>query len=343
MQVRISPPAGATSTSGRPAIQTIGIHEIRRPRTSATGRDGGGEDRSWPRPGLASGKHDAAHLPPQRAAAPDAPLRRDTRREDHENNKLSKRLYRLAGQAIADYGMIGPNDRVMVCLSGGKDSFALLDLLLGLQKRAPIPFSLVAVNLDQGQPGFPTTILPEYLSRLGVEFHIETEDTYSTVQRVIPEGKTKCSLCSRLRRGILYRLADELGATRIALGHHRDDILETFFLNLFYGGQLKAMPAKLVSDDGRHVVIRPLAYVEEKDLIRWAALQQYPIIPCNLCGGQANLKRAETKALMREWEKRFPGRLDTIFSALGRVRPSHLMDRTRYDFNSLRAGDEAED
>ncbi len=343
MQVRAFPPADTVPSSTRPAIQTIGIHEIRRSRprgTASLGVPGEHADMS-----PSDDEPPPAGAPEATAAADnlDPALRRDTRKEDHENNKLSKRLYRLTGQAIADYDMIGPNDRVMVCLSGGKDSFALLDLLMGLQKRAPIPFSLVAVNLDQGQPGFPTEILPNYLKQKGVDFHIETEDTYSTVQRVIPEGKTKCSLCSRLRRGILYRLADELGATRIALGHHRDDILETFFLNLFYGGQLKTMPAKLVSDDGRHVVIRPLAYVEEKDLIRWAKVQQYPIIPCNLCGGQANLKRAETKELMRSWEKRFPGRLDTIFSSLSRVRPSHLMDRTLYDFNTLRTGDEAED
>ena len=269
------------------------------------------------------------------------PPAEDTRREEHENNKLSKRLYRQVGEAIGDFEMIGAGDRVMVCLSGGKDSYAMLELLMGLQARAPIPFSLIAVNLDQRQPGFPADVLPAYLSRLGVEFHIETQDTYSTVTRVIPEGKTMCSLCSRLRRGILYRVADELGATRIALGHHRDDILETFFLNLFYGGQLKTMPPKLVSDDGRHVVIRPLAYVEEKDLIRWAEIRQYPIIPCDLCGSQENLKRAETKRLMRDWEKRFPGRLDHIFAALGRVKPSHLLDRSLHDFASIgHAGDD---
>ncbi len=261
----------------------------------------------------------------------------DTRRDDLENNKLAKRLHRLVGQAIGDFGMIGPGDRVMVCLSGGKDSFTMLDLLMSLQQRAPIPFSLVAVNLDQRQPDFPAQVLPDYLTRLGVEFHIEAQDTYSTVKRVIPEGQTMCSLCSRLRRGILYRVAGELGATRIALGHHRDDILETFFMNLFYAGQLKSMPPKLVSDDGRHVVIRPLAYVEERDLIRWADLKRYPIIPCNLCGSQANLKRSETKALMRDWERRFPGRIDTIFAALGRVTPSHLLDRALHDFAAVRA------
>jgi tRNA 2-thiocytidine biosynthesis protein TtcA len=259
---------------------------------------------------------------------------RDTRRADHEGNKLSKRLHRLVGQAISDFDMIGAGDRVMVCLSGGKDSYALLDILIGLRERAPVDFEIIAVNLDQRQPGFPAHVLPEYLTRLGVPFHIETQDTYTTVKRVVPEGKTMCSLCSRLRRGILYRVADELGATRIALGHHRDDILETFFLNLFYAGQLKSMPPRLVSDDGRHVVIRPLAYVEERDLIEWARLRQYPIIPCNLCGSQANLKRRETKELMRDWEKRFPGRIDTIFAALGRVTPSHLLDRSRFDFSA---------
>jgi tRNA 2-thiocytidine biosynthesis protein TtcA len=266
---------------------------------------------------------------------PAGPLARDNRRAAYESNKLSKRLHRLAGQAIADFQMIGAGDRVMVCLSGGKDSFAMLDILLALRERAPVPFELVAVNLDQRQPEFPADVLPRYLEQLGVPFHIETQDTYSTVKRVIPEGKTMCSLCSRLRRGILYRVADQLGATRIALGHHRDDILETFFLNLFYGGQLKAMPPKLVSDDGRHVVIRPLAYVEERDLVEWAELRRYPIIPCNLCGSQANLKRQETKELMREWEKKFPGRIDNIFAALGRVTPSHLLDRSRFDFGAI--------
>ncbi len=287
--------------------------------------------------------HLVRHRP--RSAAPEAtpdpaPAARavlDTRRVAYEDNKLSKRLHRLAGQAIADFEMIGAGDRVMVCLSGGKDSYAMLDILLALRERAPVPFELVAVNLDQRQPDFPADVLPRYLEALGVPFHIETQDTYSTVKRVIPEGKTMCSLCSRLRRGILYRVADELGATRIALGHHRDDILETFFLNLFYGGQLKAMPPKLVSDDGRHVVIRPLAYVEERDLVEWAKLRAYPIIPCNLCGSQANLKRREAKELMRDWEKRFPGRIDTIFAALGRVTPSHLLDRSRFDFGAIGA------
>jgi tRNA 2-thiocytidine biosynthesis protein TtcA len=254
-----------------------------------------------------------------------------------ERNKLHKRLLRLTGQAIADFGMIGPGDRVMVCLSGGKDSYGLLDLLMTLRERAPVDFELIAVNLDQKQPDFPGHVLPDYLKRLGIPFHIENQDTYSIVRRVIPQGRTMCSLCSRLRRGILYRVADELGATRIALGHHRDDILETFFLNMFFGGKLKSMPPKLVSDDGRHVVIRPLAYVKEEDLTAYSAWREFPIIPCNLCGSQENLKRREIKQLMREWEKRFPGRVDHVFAALSRVTPSHLMDRGLFDFAGLRA------
>lgn len=256
---------------------------------------------------------------------------------DYEHNKLHKRLCRLTGQAIMDFNMIEAGDRVMVCLSGGKDSYGLLDILLALRARAPVSFEIIAVNLDQKQPGFPEEILPDYLRRLEVPFHIENQDTYSIVRRVIPEGKTMCSLCSRLRRGILYRVADELGATKIALGHHRDDILETFFLNMFFGGKLKGMPAKLVSDDGRHIVIRPLAYVKEKDLTAFAQWRRFPIIPCNLCGSQENLKRREIKQLMREWEKKFPGRVDNIFASLARVTPSHLMDRSRYDFAGLRA------
>ena len=258
----------------------------------------------------------------------------------YERNKLHKRLLRLTGQAIGDFGMIEDGDKVMVCLSGGKDSYALLDLLRTLRERAPISFELVAVNLDQKQPGFPEHVLPEYLRSIDVPFHIENQDTYSIVTRVIPEGRTMCSLCSRLRRGILYRVADELGATKIALGHHRDDILETFFLNLFYGGKLKGMPPKLVSDDGRHIVIRPLAYVQEADLEAYAQWRAFPIIPCNLCGSQENLKRRETKQLMREWEKRFPGRVDNIFAALSRVVPSHLMDRELFDFAGLQAAGE---
>jgi tRNA 2-thiocytidine biosynthesis protein TtcA len=256
----------------------------------------------------------------------------------YEDNKLEKRLLRLAGQAIGDYGMIGPGDRVMVCLSGGKDSYGLLELLLTLRARAPIDFDIVAVNLDQKQPGFPGHVLPDYLRARGVSFHIEAQDTYSIVTRVIPEGRTMCSLCSRLRRGILYRVASELGATRIALGHHREDILGTFFLNLFYGGKLKGMPPKLVSDDGRHVVIRPLAYVKEADLARYAEVKRFPIIPCNLCGSQDNLKRQEVKRMLLDWEKRFPGRVENTFNALARVVPSHLMDGTLFDFAGLRAG-----
>ena len=257
------------------------------------------------------------------------------RKESYEANKLTKRLRRLAGEAIADYGMIADGDKVMVCLSGGKDSYALLDVLIYLRRHAPVRFDIVAVNLDQKHPGFPAHVLPDYLTQLGVPFRIEEQDTYSTVKRVIPEGKTMCSLCSRLRRGVLYRVAGELGATKIALGHHRDDILETFLLNLFYSGQLKAMPPKLRSDDGRHVVIRPLAYCEERDLAAYAGLKQFPIIPCNLCGSQENLKRNEMKQLLREWEKRYPGRVETLLNSLKHVRTSHLLDRKAFDFDRL--------
>ena len=259
------------------------------------------------------------------------------RKQHYEANKLAKRLRRLAGQAIGDYDMIRDGDKVMVCLSGGKDSYALLDILMHLRERAPITFELVAVNLDQKQPGFPAHVLPDYLTRLGVPFRIAEQDTYSVVKRVIPEGKTMCSLCSRLRRGVLYRVAGELGATKIALGHHRDDILETFLLNLFYGGTLKAMPPKLVSDDGRHVVIRPLAYCEEKDLAAYAELRQFPIIPCNLCGSQANLKRMEVKALLREWERKHPGRVETMLTSIQNARPSHLLDRNLFNFSAVAA------
>ncbi|MEJ7928602.1 tRNA 2-thiocytidine(32) synthetase TtcA [Ramlibacter sp. AN1015] len=256
---------------------------------------------------------------------------------ERETHKLEKRLCRLAGQAIADYRMIEAGDRVMCCLSGGKDSYGLLDILLKLRQRAPVHFDIVAVNLDQKQPGFPGHVLPEYLTRLGVPFHIEEQDTYSIVKDKIPEGKTMCSLCSRLRRGILYRVAGELGATKIALGHHRDDILQTLFLNMFFGGKLKGMPPKLVSDDGRHIVIRPLAYVAEKDLVRWAAHRQFPIIPCTLCGSQENLQRKQVSAMLQEWERKHPGRLENMFSALQNVVPSHLADGAHYDFKGLQA------
>ena len=253
------------------------------------------------------------------------------------DKKLEKRLCRLAGQAIVDFNMIEEGDRVMVCVSGGKDSYGMLDILMKLRERAPIDFTLIAVNLDQKQPGFPAHVLPEYLTRRGVPFHIETQDTYSIVKRLIPEGRTTCSLCSRLRRGVLYRVATELGCTKVALGHHRDDLLETYFLNLFHAGRMKGMPPKLVSDDGRHIVIRPLAYVAERDLSRWAALQDYPIIPCDLCGSQENLKRREMKAMLRDWEQRFPGRIKSIAAAMQSVVPSHLMDRSIFPFESLRA------
>ena len=255
----------------------------------------------------------------------------------YENNKLHKRLCRLVGQAIGDFNMIEAGDKVMVCLSGGKDSYALLDILLTLRERAPIDFDIVAVNLDQKQPGFPADVLPSYLRSIDVPFHIETQDTYSIVKRLIPEGKTTCSLCSRLRRGILYRVAGELGATKIALGHHRDDIIETFFLNMFFGSKLKAMPPKLQSDDGKHIVIRPMAYVREADTERYAALRQFPIIPCDLCGSQENLQRKQIKGMLREWEKKYPGRVENIFSSLTTVVPSHLMDRSLFEFASLAA------
>ena len=258
-------------------------------------------------------------------------------KQRYEANKLAKRLRRHVGQAIGDFNMIGEGDRVMVCLSGGKDSFGLLDILLYLREKAPVRFDIVAVNLDQKQPGFPAEVLPDYLRSLGVEFHIEEQDTYSIVKRVIPEGKTTCSLCSRLRRGILYRVAGELGATRIALGHHRDDILETLFLNMFFAGKIKAMPPKLVSDDGRHVVIRPLAYCRERDLAAWAEVRRFPIIPCDLCGSQEQLQRKQVKLMLHEWEKRFPGRIENLCRGLQHVVPSHLMDAKLFDFANLQA------
>ncbi|MGF6596567.1 tRNA 2-thiocytidine biosynthesis protein TtcA [Paraburkholderia sp. GAS448] len=269
-------------------------------------------------------------------------LTRREQKDAYENNKLFKRLARLVGQAIGDYNMIEDGDKVMVCLSGGKDSYAMLDILMRLRERAPINFDIVAVNLDQKQPGFPEHVLPEYLTQLEIPFHIENQDTYSIVKRLVPEGKTTCSLCSRLRRGILYRVAGELGATKIALGHHRDDILQTLLLNLFYGGKLKGMPPKLQSDDGKNIVIRPLAYVKETDLEKYAELREFPIIPCNLCGSQPNLKRAEMKALIRDWDKRFPGRVENMFNALSNVVPSHLMDHQLFPFGSLRASGEAD-
>jgi tRNA 2-thiocytidine biosynthesis protein TtcA len=262
--------------------------------------------------------------------------RQSTLRIERESHKLEKRLCRQVGQAIIDYNMIEEGDKVMVCVSGGKDSYGLLDILRKLQSRAPIHFDLVAVNLDQKQPGFPDHVLPEYLSQLGVPFHIETQDTYSIVKRVVPEGKTLCSLCSRLRRGILYRVANELGATKIALGHHRDDMLQTFFLNMFFAGKLKAMPAKLVSDDGEHMIIRPLAYVAEKDLDQWARINQFPIIPCSLCGSQENLQRKQIGQMLRDWEKQYPGRTETMLTALQNVAPSHLMDARQHDFKNLK-------
>ena len=251
-------------------------------------------------------------------------------------NKLSKRLHRQVGQAIADFNMVEAGDKIMVCVSGGKDSYALLDILIGLRERAPVAFDLVAVNLDQKQPGFPADVLPAYLESRGVPFHIENQDTYSIVKRLIPEGQTMCSLCSRLRRGILYRVAGELGATKIALGHHRDDMVVTLLMNMFHGARLKGMPPKLVSDDGRNVVIRPLAYVDETDLERWAAHRQFPIIPCTLCGSQDNLQRVQVKKMIREWERQWPGRIDNMLTAMGRVVPSHLMDRNLYPFTTLK-------
>ena len=259
-----------------------------------------------------------------------------SKKEKTEFNKLQKRLRRLVGEAIADYTMIEPGDKVMVCLSGGKDSYAMLDVLMSLQRSAPIDFDLVAVNLDQKQPGFPEHVLPAYLTELGIEYHILEKDTYSIVKSVIPEGKTTCGLCSRLRRGSLYGFAQEIGATKIALGHHRDDIMETLFLNMFFGGALKAMPPKLLSDDKQNIVIRPLAYCEEKDLIAYAQHKEFPIIPCNLCGSQENLQRQAIKEMLRDWEVRFPGRVESIFAAIKNVGPSQLADTSLFDFANLK-------
>jgi tRNA 2-thiocytidine biosynthesis protein TtcA len=258
-----------------------------------------------------------------------------TQAQRYNLNKLEKRIRRHTGQAIADFNMIEDGDRIMVCLSGGKDSYTLLDILISLQKIAPVSFSLVAVNLDQKQPGFPEHILPQYLENLGVEYKIVQEDTYSIVQDKIPEGKTTCSLCSRLRRGILYRTAKELGVTKIALGHHRDDIIETMMLNMFYGGKLKGMPPKLVSDNGEHVVIRPLAYCREKDIIKYANGKDFPVIPCNLCGSQPNLQRQNIKQMLNGWDKQFPGRIESMFRAMQNVVPSHLADNELFDFKSI--------
>ncbi|GAB1620579.1 tRNA 2-thiocytidine(32) synthetase TtcA [Agarivorans albus] len=258
-----------------------------------------------------------------------------TAKQQYNHNKLQKRIRRHVGQAIADYNMIEEGDKIMVCLSGGKDSYAMLDILLNLRAHAPINFDVVAVNLDQKQPGFPEHILPEYLKGLDIEYKIVEEDTYSIVKDKIPEGKTTCSLCSRLRRGILYRTATELGATKIALGHHRDDILETLFLNMFHGGKLKTMPPKLVSDDGKHVVIRPMAYCKESDMEKYAELKSFPIIPCNLCGSQENLQRQAIKQMLNDWEKRFPGRIESMFRSVQNVVPSHLLDHQQFDFKSI--------
>ncbi len=264
-----------------------------------------------------------------------------TRKQRFEAGKLEKRLCRLVGEVIGDYGMIRASDRVMVCLSGGKDSYGLLDILMKLCERSPVAFEIVAVNLDQRHPGYPEHVLPDYLSSLGIPWRIEVQDTYSVVKRVVPEGETMCGLCSRLRRGVLYRVAREIGATKIALGHHRDDILETFFLNLFFGGKMKAMSPKLQSDNGQHVVIRPLAYVAEEDLKAFAEVRQFPIIPCDLCGSQETLQRKQVKAMIAEWEKRHPGRVESMFRALSDIVPSHLMDRELFDFSEVRPGGQA--
>jgi len=254
-------------------------------------------------------------------------------------NRLRGRLEHQVGKAIGDFNMIEEGDTVMVCMSGGKDSYTMLEILRALQRRAPINFKLIAMNLDQKQPGFPDYVLPEYLKSIGVEYHIETQDTYSIVKEKIPEGKTTCSLCSRLRRGVIYRVAGELGANKIALGHHRDDMVETLFLNMFFGGKLKAMPPKLVTDKGDHIVIRPLAYCPEKDIARFARVMEFPIIPCNLCGSQENLQRQNIKEMLTQWEHQYPGRSQTIFTAMQNVKPSHLLDGSLFDFKGLKLGD----
>jgi tRNA 2-thiocytidine biosynthesis protein TtcA len=264
-------------------------------------------------------------------------VRELSRKEKTEFNKLQKRLRRNVGNAIVDYNMIEAGDKIMVCLSGGKDSYGMLDVLISLQRSAPIEFELVAVNLDQKQPGFPEQVLPEYLSTMDVPYYILEKDTYSIVKEVVPEGKTTCGLCSRLRRGSLYGFAQEIGATKIALGHHRDDIVETLFLNMFFHGSLKAMPPKLLSDDKKNVVIRPMAYCKEKDLAAYADFKQFPIIPCNLCGSQDNLQRVQVKKMLVEWEREYPGRTETIFRSIGNIAPSQLADRELFDFSSLRA------
>jgi tRNA 2-thiocytidine biosynthesis protein TtcA len=264
-------------------------------------------------------------------------VRELSRKEKTEFNKLQKRLRRNAGNAIVDYNMIEEGDRVMVCLSGGKDSYGMLDILISLQHSAPVNFELIAVNLDQKQPGFPEEVLPGYLSGLGIPFYVLEKDTYSIVKEVVPEGKTTCGLCSRLRRGSLYGFAQEIGASKIALGHHRDDIVETLFLNMFFGGSLKAMPPKLLSDDRKNVVIRPLAYCKEKDLAAFSEYKDFPIIPCNLCGSQENLQRQQVKKMLTQWEREYPGRTETIFRSIRNVAPSQLADGELFDFNSLRA------
>lgn len=258
-------------------------------------------------------------------------------------NRLRRRLEHQVGKAIDDFNMIEDGDSVLVCLSGGKDSYTLLDILLALRKRAPIDFRIVAMNLDQKQPGFPADVLPNYLKSLGIEYHIETQDTYSIVKEKIPEGKTTCSLCSRLRRGIIYKVASELGTNKIALGHHRDDMIETLFLNMFFGGKLKAMPPKLVTDKGDHIVIRPLAYCNEKDIARFARGMDFPIIPCNLCGSQENLQRQNIKEMLTEWESRYPGRSQNIFTAMQNIVPSHLLDSNQFNFKHLKTDDPVKD